>query len=57
MVSERDEFIAWVQSDLYDAEFAVHNGDAGPRREIWSRNEPVSILGARKNAMGRREGG
>jgi ketosteroid isomerase-like protein len=55
VVSERDEFIAWVQSDLYDAEVAVHNGDAGPRRAIWSRNEPVSILGAWKNAIGRRE--
>ena len=54
-MSERDEFIAWVRSDLYDAEVAVHNGDAGPRRAIWSRNEPVTVLGAWKNAIGRHE--
>lgn len=55
MVSERDEFITWVQSDLKDAEIAVHNGDAGPRRALWSRNEPVSVLGAWKNAFGQQE--
>lgn len=55
MVSERDEFISWVQSDLKDAERAVHNGDAGPRRALWSRNDPVTVLGAWKNAIGQRE--
>ena len=54
-MSERDELIAWVQSDLYDAEVAVHNGDAGPRRAIWSRNEPVTVLGAWKNAIGQQQ--
>ncbi|GAB3251116.1 nuclear transport factor 2 family protein [Nocardioides dilutus] len=54
-MSERDEFIAWVQSALRDAEIAIHNGDAGPRRVIWSRNEPVSILGAAKNVTGQQE--
>jgi hypothetical protein len=47
---DRDVFLAWVKSALYDAEVAVHNGDAGQRRAIWSRNEPVSILGALRNA-------
>ena len=28
----------------------VDGGDAAPRRAIWSRNEPVSILGAWRNA-------
>ena len=54
-MSEREEFITWVQSVLRDAEFAVHNGDAGPRRAIWSRNDPVSVLGAWKNASGQQE--
>ena len=52
---EREEFIAWVQSVLRDAEIAVHNGDAGPRRAIWSRNDPVTVLGAWKNASGQQE--
>jgi ketosteroid isomerase-like protein len=40
---------------LYEAELALHNGDPAPRRELWSRNEPVSVLGAWQNAHGQRE--
>jgi len=54
-MTERDEFITRVQSVLRDAEMAVHNGDAGPRRAIWSRNDPVTVLGAWKNASGQQE--
>jgi len=54
-MSEREEFVTWVQSVLRDAEIAVHNGDAGPRRAIWSRNDPVTLLGAWKNASGQQE--
>ena len=54
-MSNREEFLTWVQSVLTDAEIAVHNGDAGPRRAIWSRNDPVTVLGAWKNASGQQE--
>jgi ketosteroid isomerase-like protein len=54
-MSERDDFLVWVNTTLRDAEVAIHNGDAGPRRAIWSREEPVSILGAWKNATGQEE--
>jgi ketosteroid isomerase-like protein len=54
-MSDREEFRTWVESTLYDAELALHNGDAAPRRAIWSRNEPVSVLGAWRNAYGQRE--
>jgi ketosteroid isomerase-like protein len=54
-MADSDEFLAWVRSTLYDAELAIHNGDAGPRRAIWSRNEPVSVLGAWRNAVGQQE--
>ena len=54
-MSEREEFITWVDTVLKDAELAIHNGDAGPRRAIWSRNDPVTILGAWKNANGQAE--
>ena len=54
-MTEREEFITWVQSVLRDAEIAVHNGDAGPRRAIWSRKDPVTVLGAWKNAIGQQE--
>lgn len=52
-MSERDDFLAWVGSHLRDAEIAVHQGDASARRAIWSRHEPVTVLGAMRNAVGR----
>lgn len=54
-MTDRDDFIHWVRTTLYDAEVALHNGDANPRRAIWSSNEPVSILGALRNAYGQKE--
>jgi ketosteroid isomerase-like protein len=51
-MTDRDEFLAWVNTALYDAERALHNGDPSPRRALWSRNEPVSVLGAWRNAFG-----
>ncbi len=54
-MTERDEFISWVQSVLRDAEVALHNGDPAPRRAIWSLNDPVTVLGAWKNAIGQQD--
>ena len=54
-MNERDGFMAWVHGQLKDAETALHNGDATPRRLIWSRNEPVTVFGAWKTAVGREE--
>jgi len=54
-MTDRDEFRAWVEGPLCDAERALHDGDAAPRRALWSRNEPVSVLGAWRNAYGQRE--
>ncbi|MFJ6940592.1 YybH family protein [Streptomyces sp. NPDC101132] len=54
-MSDRDDFLTWVKTSLYEAEVALHNGDAAPRRALWSRDEPVSVLGAWRNAVGRDE--
>ena len=54
-MSDRDDFLRWVKTVLYEAEVALHNGDAGPRRAIWSRSEPISVLGAWRNAYGQQE--
>jgi ketosteroid isomerase-like protein len=54
-VTDREDFLRWVRTELHDAELALHNGDAAPRRALWSRNEPVSVLGAWRNARGQRE--
>ena len=51
-MTDRDDFLAWIRTTLYDAERALHDGDAEPRRALWSRNEPVSVLGAWRNAVG-----
>ncbi|MFG2873529.1 nuclear transport factor 2 family protein [Streptomyces sp. NPDC048337] len=54
-MSDREDFLAWVRTALFEAERALHNGDAAPRRALWSRNEPVSVLGAWRNAYGQKE--
>ena len=54
-MTDRDDFLRWVKTALYEAELALHNGDTGPRRALWSGNEPVSVLGAWRNALGQRE--
>ena len=54
-MADSDDFLTWVKSALYDAELELHNGDATARRALWSRNEPVSVLGAWRNALGQQE--
>jgi ketosteroid isomerase-like protein len=54
-VTDKEEFIAWTQSRLRDAETALHNGDAEPRLELWSSRGPVSVLGAWRSATGQAE--
>ena len=54
-MSDRDDFVAWTQSRLREAEIALHNGDPGPRLAIWSTREPVSVLGAARSAVGQEE--
>lgn len=51
-MNDRDEFLNWVQTKVIPAENALHDGDAGPRFAIWSTSEPVTVLGAWKNAVG-----
>jgi len=54
-MSAREDFESWVRTSLVEAELALHQGDAGPRRALWSRRDPVSVLGAWKNAFGQQE--
>ena len=54
-MTDRDDFLEWVKSALYEAELALVNGDSRPRRALWSRDEPVSVLGAWRNAHGQHE--
>jgi hypothetical protein len=54
-MNDREHFPAWVKPTLYQADRALHNGDVAPRRALWSRNDPVSVLGAWRNAHGQHE--
>ena len=54
-MNEREQFLEWTRSRLRNAEEALHNGDAAPRLAIWSRNDPVTVLGAWKSANGHEE--
>ena len=54
-MNDREEFLTWVHTSLARAERAMFNGDDGPRRAIWSSEEPVSVLGAWRNATNRGE--
>jgi ketosteroid isomerase-like protein len=51
-MADRDDFLAWVDTRLRDAEIALHDGDAAPRLAIWSRQDPVTVLGVWKEANG-----
>ncbi|TQM58099.1 nuclear transport factor 2 family protein [Humibacillus xanthopallidus] len=54
-MTARDDLLDWIATSLRPAELALHNGDAAPRRALWSRCEPVSVLGAWRNATGQEE--
>jgi len=49
---ELDDFLATTLARQLAAEEAIHNGDPEPRLAMWSRNDPVTVLGAVKNARG-----
>ena len=43
---EVDDFLREIMPRLTDAETALHNGDAEPRLQMWSRTDPVTVFGA-----------
>jgi ketosteroid isomerase-like protein len=45
-MNEREDFLKWVETELRSAEVAIHNGDADPRRALWSTQDPVTVFGA-----------
>ncbi|MFF5448781.1 nuclear transport factor 2 family protein [Streptomyces sp. NPDC012888] len=54
-MTESDDFLTWVRTELYEAEAALHDGDPAPRRRLWSGQEPVSVFGAWRDATGRQD--
>jgi ketosteroid isomerase-like protein len=40
------DFLQWFRTTWKEAEDALHDGDAAPRFETWSDQEPVTLFGA-----------
>jgi|SRR5579859_3480371 len=51
-MSDVNEFLSAVLPLQHEAELALHNGNAGPRKKLWSHKDPVTVLGAAKTASG-----
>lgn len=51
-MSEVDEFLAEVLPRLRTVELALHSGDPGPRGELWSHADPVTLFGAEVDHAG-----
>jgi ketosteroid isomerase-like protein len=47
-----DEFLAEMMPKQVAAETAIHNGDVEPRLALWSRNDPITVFGARDSGAG-----
>jgi ketosteroid isomerase-like protein len=45
-MTELQDFLDGFVSRQEEADTALHNGDAEPRRRLWSREDPVTLLGA-----------
>ena len=52
MATETEDFLAAMLVAQVAAERAIHIGDAEPRLALWSRQDPVTVLGARRSASG-----
>lgn len=51
-MSGTDAFLEATMRRYSDAETALHNGDAAPRKAMWARTDPVTLLGAALSAIG-----
>lgn len=52
-MSEVDAFLTSVIARQVEADTALHNGDAEPRKAMWSEQEPLTLFGAVVSATGR----
>jgi len=52
MATETEQFLAEMLPRQRAAEQALHNGDAEPRLALWSREDPVTVFGAKMSSSG-----
>jgi ketosteroid isomerase-like protein len=46
MGTEGEDFLASTRPRFEEAERSLLNGDAGPRKAMWSHKDPVTVFGA-----------
>ena len=51
-MSETDVFLEATMAQYRAAETTLHTGDAGPRKAMWSRAAPLTLLGAALSGTG-----
>ena len=51
-MDDKAEFLEALVARMKAADDALHSGDAGPRKMLWSTKEPVSVFGAAMSATG-----
>ncbi len=51
-MSELDDFLPTTLARQVEAEEALHNGDPTPRMQMWSTQDPVTLLGAATSGSG-----
>lgn len=52
MSSETEQFLAEILPKQRAAEKAMHNGEVAKRLGLWSRNDPVTLYGAKFTGSG-----
>ncbi len=52
MPTETEDFLAAMLPGQQAAEQAMHNGDVEPRLALWSRQDPVTLYGAKLTGSG-----
>lgn len=51
-MTETEAFLADIVPRQRAAERAIHEGDPGPRAAMWTREDPVTLFGAKLTAIG-----
>jgi len=51
-MSDTKRFLDEMMPRIHEAERALHNGDAGPRFQMWSHTDPVTVFGASFSPIG-----
>jgi ketosteroid isomerase-like protein len=54
-MTEAEDFLGEMLPKQVAADRAIHNGDAQPRRALWSHHDPVTAFGAAISASGWKE--